>query len=474
VKYGKLKPFPEDFLWGASTSAYQVEGAWNEDGKGPSVIDARTTYPPGTTDFKVTSDHYHRYAEDVALFAELGLKAYRFSIAWSRVIPDGDGGVNPKGLAFYHKLIDEVLSKGITPIATMYHFDLPQALQDKGGWSERATADAFVRYAEVLFEEFGSKVPFWLTINEQNMMILHGAAIGTLDESREHSQKDLYQQNHHMLVAQARTFAACHRLAPEAKIGPAPNIAYVYPATSKPEDVIAASDFNAIRNWLYLDVAARGRYNTTAWAFMAEREIVPTFGQGDEEILKAGRPDFIAFNYYATCTVVAPLGDGSDIGAIEGGDQQMTMGEEGAFRAVANSFLGKNEFGWEIDPVGFRTTLRELWDRYLLPLMVTENGLGAFDTLEPDGKVHDRYRIEYLAQHIEQMQWAISDGVEIMGYCPWSAIDLVSTHQGSSKRYGFIYVDREELNLKKLARIKKDSFLWYRRLIERNGPPVEP
>ncbi len=473
MRYREPKPFPENFLWGASTSAYQVEGAWNEDGKGPSVIDARTKYPLDTTDYKVTSDHYHRYAGDVALFAELGLKAYRFSIAWSRVIPDGDGAINAKGLDFYHKLIDELLGKGITPIATMYHFDLPQALQDRGGWSERATADAFVRYARVLFEEFGSKVPFWLTINEQNMMILHGAAIGTLDESVEHSQKDLYQQSHHMLVAQAQAFAACHELAPDARIGPAPNIAYVYPATSKPEDVLAAADFNAIRNWLYLDVAAHGRYNPTAWAFMVEREIVPTFGQLDEGVLKAGHPDFIAFNYYATCTVAAPLGDGTDVGAIEGGDQQMTMGEEGVFRAVANPFLRKNEFGWEIDPVGFRTTLRELWDRYHLPLLVTENGLGAFDTLESDGTVHDGYRIEYLAQHIEQMQWAITDGVEVLGYCPWSAIDLVSTHQGSSKRYGFIYVDREELNLKNLARIRKDSFFWYKRLIERNGSLVE-
>jgi 6-phospho-beta-glucosidase len=470
MKYAQLKPFPADFLWGASTSAYQVEGAWNEDGKGPSVIDARTEYPEGTTDYTVATDHYHHVHEDVALFAELGLKAYRFSISWSRVIPDGDGPVNQAGLDFYRTLIDELLAAGIVPIVTMYHFDLPQGLQEKGGWSNRATVDAFVCFGRVLFDEFGDKITYWLTINEQNMMVLYGAALGILPAGTENPRREVYQQNHHMLLAQAKVMSLLHELRPQAKIGPAPNIALVYPASPRPEDVVAASDFNAIRNWLYLDMAVHGRYNNIAWAYLVEHGNEPTIQDGDMAALAAGKPDFVAFNYYATHTVAAPAGDGSDVAGL-GGDQHMLMGEEGVYRATENPYLQRNAFGWEIDPVGFRSTFRELYDRYHLPLLVTENGLGAFDTLEADGTVHDPYRIDYLTRHIEQIQWAITDGVEVLGYCPWSAIDLVSTHQGVSKRYGFIYVDRTETDLKDLSRVRKDSFGWYQSVIAKNQLP---
>lgn len=469
MRYSSTVAFPEDFLWGASTSAYQVEGAALEDGKGPSVIDARTSFPEGTTDYRVASDHYHRFREDVALFAELGLKAYRFSIAWSRVIPDGDGEVNPRGVQFYHELIDELLAHGIEPIVTMYHFDLPQALADKGGWGNRATVDAFERYARVLFGEYGQKVTYWLTINEQNMMILHGTALGTTTLTGDEGQRDLYQQNHHMFLAQAKAAALCHEMLPDAKIGPAPNIALVYPASSRPEDVLTADTWNAVRNWIYLDLACRGEYNATAWAYLMEKGWEPVIEDGDMEILASARPDFVAFNFYATQTVGAPSGDTSDVSAREG-DQQMVRGEVGVYKAVHNDHLRKTEFGWEIDPVGFRTEMRVLHDRYGLPLIVTENGLGAFDVLE-DGQVHDPYRIEYLRQHIEQIQLALADGVKMFGYCPWSAIDLISTHQGCSKRYGFIYVDRDEFDLKDLARVRKDSFYWYQRLIADNALP---
>lgn len=471
MKYDQLKPFPDSFLWGASTSAYQVEGAWDADGKGPSVIDRRTSYPEGTTDYKVAADHYHRYAEDVQLFAELGLKAYRFSIAWTRIIPDGDGDENPAGIAFYHRLIDALLEAGIEPIVTMYHFDLPQALAEKGGWANRATVDAFVRFAEVLFREYGSKVTRWLTINEQNMMILHGDALGTTTLTGEDAKKDLYQQNHSMFLAQARVMIRCHELLPQAKIGPAPNIAFVYPASCDPEDVVAAEDWNAVRNWLYLDLAVRGRYNTLAWAYLEKRGWAPQIEPGDMDVLAAARPDFIAFNYYATQTVAAPTGTAEDL-RQRGADQQMVRGEVGVYRAVDNPNLPKNAFGWEIDPVGFRTTMRNLWDRYGLPLIITENGLGAFDELV-DGQVHDDYRIDYLRRHIEQIQLAITDGVDVFGYAPWSAIDLISTHQGVRKRYGFIYVDRDEFDLRELARVKKDSFGWYRRLIDTHGESLQ-
>lgn len=463
MKYDQLKPFPEGFLWGASTSAYQVEGAWDEDGKGPSVQDARTDLPEGTTDFKVASDHYHRYAEDVKLFGELGLKAYRFSIAWTRIIPDGDGEVNPEGVAFYHRLIDALLAEGIEPIVTMFHFDLPQALQDKGGWMQRSTADAFAKFAEVIFREYGDKVKYWLTINEQNVMVLVGEVIGTVPPGLPKSA--IYQANHHMMLAQAKATNLCHQMLPNAKIGPAPNISVCYPASCKPEDVLAADNFNAIRNWLYTDMAVTGRYNSVAWAFLEKIGATPEIADGDMDLLASAHPDFLAFNYYTTATVAAaPEADDGP----KKGDQQLARGEAGVYAGVKNPNLPRNAFGWEIDPIGFRTTFRALWDRYHLPLLVTENGLGAYDKVE-DGTVHDAYRIEYLRNHIEQIQLAVTDGVGVMGYCPWSAIDLISTHEGCTKRYGFIYVDRDEFDLKTLDRLKKDSFAWYRKVIDSNG-----
>jgi len=461
-----LDNFPKSFLWGASTSAYQVEGAWNEDGKGPSVIDMAPIVE-GTTDFKVTSDHYHRYKEDIKLFAELGLKAYRFSIAWTRIFPDGDGEINMKGIAFYNDLINEIIANDIIPIVTMYHFDLPYALAIKGGWSNRTTVDAFANYSKILFEYFGDRVTYWLTINEQNMMILHGDAIGTAaNNDNENPLQDLYQQNHHMLLAQAKAMVLCHEMLPTAKIGPAPNISAIYPASSRPEDILAASNCASIRNWLYLDMAVHGRYNNIAWSYLKARNALPIIAEGDMVLMAKAKPDFIAFNYYNTATVAEAT---SDDFANSTGDQQIVIGEKGLFKGTSNPNLVVNEFGWEIDPVGFRNTFREIYERYTLPLIVTENGLGAFDKIEADGSINDDYRINYLTQHIEQIKYAIEDGVEVFGYCPWSAIDLVSTHQGCVKRYGFIHVDRDEFDLKTLKRSKKKSFYWYQALIRSNN-----
>lgn len=462
-----LKDFPKDFLWGASTSAYQVEGASLEYGKGPSVQDIKEI-PEGTPDFKVSSDHYHHYKEDVALFAEMGFKAYRFSISWSRVIPNGIGEINMQGIEFYSNLIDECLKYNIEPIVTMYHFDLPAALQKNGGWSNRETIDAFVNFSRVLFENYGDRVKYWLTINEQNMMTLVGDVIGTLDGiETDNVQKELYKQNHHMLIAQAKAMKLCHDMCPNGKIGPAPNISAVYPATSRPEDVLAASNCAAIRNWLYLDMAVHGRYNATAWSYMVEKGIEPTIEPGDMEALKIGHPDFIAFNYYSTATAAESLAKTDD--GTSKGDQQSSGEEQGVFKGVANPNLQKTQFGWEIDPVGFRNTLREVYERYALPMIITENGLGAYDKLEENDTINDDYRIEYLRKHIEQARLAITDGVELMGYCPWSAIDLISTHEGFKKRYGFIYVNRDEFDLKDLRRIRKKSFFWYKNVIKTNG-----
>ncbi|MDB1693651.1 glycoside hydrolase family 1 protein [Enterococcus casseliflavus] len=467
MEYNNYQSFPKDFLWGGSTSAYQVEGAYNEDGKGLSVQDTKEI-TPGTTDFKVASDHYHRYKEDIALFSELGFKAYRFSVAWTRIFPNGDGEINEKGIEFYSNLIDECLAYNIEPIVTMYHFDLPDQLNQKGGWSNPYTSEAFVNYAKVLFERLGDKVNYWLTINEQNMMILHGAAIGTVNKKVSNVKKDLYQQNHYMLLAQARVMKMCHQLCPHAKIGPAPNISEVYPETSNPKDFLAAQNLNSIRNWLYLDVAVYGRYDPLALAYLKDRGLAPEITDEDLEILKEGKPDFIAFNYYNTSTVAYSSMEDAVVGP-EDGDQQIELGEKGVYKAVYNSYLKRTNFNWEIDPDGFRATLRSVYQRYGLPIIITENGLGEYDELTEEKKIKDQYRIEYLRDEIRAMKLAISDGVEVFGFCPWSAIDLVSTHSGIRKRYGFIYVDRDEFDLKNLTRIKKDSFTWYQNVIRTNG-----
>ncbi|WP_339022362.1 glycoside hydrolase family 1 protein [Spiroplasma endosymbiont of Crioceris asparagi] len=463
----------KNFLWGASTSAYQVEGAWDQDGKGRSVQDKNTPSQTNSeiSDFKVCADHYNRWKEDVKLFAELGLKAYRLSIAWTRIIPDGVGKVNEKGVKFYKDLIAELKKNNIEPIITMYHFDLPEALEKQGGWSNREMiVPAFVNYAKVLFTEFGKDINYWLTINEQNVMVIAGHIIGIRDEQGHDHEKSLWQQNHNMMIAQAKVIELCRKMT-KAKIGPAPNISTVYAETSKPEDVIAMENFNAYRNWLYLDLSCRGKYNGIVWNFFEKNDCAPEIKEGDLELLKANRPDFIAFNYYGSGTVKfnnQKLGE-KNLHSHQV-DQQKMFNIPGMFNCVANKNLPKTEFGWEIDAVGFRTTLRQLWDRYQLPLIITENGLGSKDVLTNDFKIHDDYRIDYLKQHVEQLKLAEEeDKIDVFGYSPWSAIDLISTHEGIEKRYGFIYVNRDEKDLKDLKRYKKDSFFWYQNVIKTNG-----
>lgn len=447
-----LADFPHDFLWGASTSAYQYEGAYNEDGKGLSVQDVATP-PAGTANFQLTSDGYHRYPEDFALFGEMGMKSYRFSIAWTRIFPNGTGEVNQAGLDYYQHVLDELKKYHIEPVATLFHFDLPAALQKQGGWANRATIEAFVNYAKVVLDHFSPQITYYQTINEQNMLF-QGAVFAAF---KGHGTfKDAVQANHNMFVAAAKVITYAHENHPEIKIGPAPNLVAIYPLTARPEDVLAANTYDSIRNLLFGDVTILGRYNHVAWHLFKQFHAAPDLAPDDMATIAAAHPDLLYFNYYNSETVRA----------ADSGDML-------PFKKVLNPFINQNEFGWDIDPEGFRVTLRQLYDRYNLPMIITENGLGAHDTLTDDGQVHDPYRIKYLNDHIYQMRLAIGEGIPVIGYHPWSAIDLVSTHQGFVKRYGFIYVDRgEENNSGTLKRYKKDSFAWYKNVIAHNGDNV--
>lgn len=324
-------------------------------------------------------------------------------------------------------MIDECLQAGITPIVTLYHFDLPAALAESGGWLNRETITAYVDYSRIVFEAFGDRVRYWLTINEQNMLVLANQSIVTGQKSL----RDSFQENHHMMVAQAKVIKAYHDAGYLGKIGPAPNIAVGYAASSAPADIVAAQWFNSVRNWLFLDPVVFGHYQPQAWQFLQQLHLEPKVTSDDLETLAAGRCDFITFNYYNSNTVAASAT--TDAFTFRSPTE---FAAPGFFKAVDNPRLPHTQFGWEIDPVGLRVTLHELYNRYDLPLLITENGIGGEDELDEDGYIHDQYRIDYLAAHIAEMTQAVSEGVELLGYCPWSALDLISTHEGMKKRYG--------------------------------------
>lgn len=474
--------FPKNFLWGAASAAYQIEGASSEDGKGPSIWDEHVKIPGMTfenTTGEVAIDHYHRFKEDVQLMKKMGLKAYRFSVAWSRIIPDGEGMINEKGLKFYENLIDELLENDIEPVLTLYHWDLPQVLQDKyRGWEQRETAEAFVFYCRVLFERFGKKVTYWVTMNEQNVFMslgyrwaIHPPALKDI--------KRMYAANHVVNLANAKAIKLFHELVPEGKIGPSFGYGPMYPASSNPLDVLAAENGELFNNTWWLDVYCRGHYPKVMMKQLQKMGIAPTVTKEDEEVLRAGLPDFLGINYYHGGT--AKCNEYEDIEKVDKKefskiDPYLMQSQEGElspektmFTNVENPYLEKTAWGWEIDPVGFRVALRRVYDRYELPIFVTENGLGALDELTSDGKIHDEYRIEYLKKHLIEMQKAITDGVEMIGYCAWSFTDLLSWLNGYKKRYGFVYINRDNKDQKDLDRIPKDSFFWYQKIIETNG-----
>ena len=464
--------FPEHFLWGASSSAFQIEGGWDEDGKGMSVADYNSfKHSDKQADRKVASDFYHHWREDIALMKELGMKAYRFSLAWTRIIPDGDGEVNQHGIDFYNQVIDELISNGIQPLVTLYHFDLPYALVEKyNGWESRECAFAFERYARICFQAFGDRVKIWQVHNEQNLMIRVNNRMNIYVEDDYQADKMRAQMDYHMFLAHALAVNACHELVKDGKVGPAVSSTCTYPLTNQPMDVWAARMNDNFKTNYCLEMHMNGEYPGYYMRYLKERNIVPQMPKEDQEILKKAKIDYIALNYYRTlCASYLPADEKHPIGSRVFRGNEVDFDQYGYCRDEKNENLKASEYGAQIDPMGLRLVLNDYYRRYHLPMIVTENGLGTADVLTEDGHVHDDYRIAYIDAHIDAISDAIEDGVEMMGYCPWSFMDLLSSHQGFKKRYGFAYVNREDHDLKDLRRIKKDSFMWYQKVIKDNG-----
>ncbi|WP_308721648.1 6-phospho-beta-glucosidase [Paenibacillus polysaccharolyticus] len=473
----KMKAFPDDFLWGGATAANQLEGAYLEGGKGLTTVDL---IPIGANRFPIALgnldsfepkegefypshdaiDFYHRYKEDIALFAEMGFKCLRLSVAWARIFPNGDDAEpNEAGLQFYDDVFDELLKHNIEPVVTICHFDVPVNLvKNYGGWKNRKMVSFFETYAKTLFTRYKDKVKYWMTFNEINML-LHLPYIGAgivLQESEDKEQV-LYQAAHHELVASALAVKACHEIIPSAQIGCMLAAGTVYPYSSHPDDVWKAMDKDR-ESFFFIDVQSKGEYPGYTKRFFRENNIRIEMQPEDAEILKHHTVDYIGFSYYASrCTSADPevLKDST---------------EGNVFGSVKNPYLQASEWGWTIDPKGLRITCNQLHDRYGKPLFIVENGLGATDVLLDNDTVEDDYRIEYLNSHFAEMAEAIQDGVELIGYASWGPIDLVSAGTGEmKKRYGYIYVDRNNDGSGTLRRVRKKSFHWYKEVIASNG-----
>lgn len=463
-----MKAFPQHFLWGGAVAANQVEGAYREGGKGLTTSDmlpngifgAVVERKPGDSAIKdVAIDFYHRYPQDIALFAEMGFTCLRTSIAWARIFPQGDElQPNEEGLAFYDRLFDEMLKHGIQPMVTLSHYEMPWGLvENYGGWGSREVIGFFERYARTVFARYKDKVKLWLTFNEINMS-LHAplTGVGLPDGS---SQGAVYQAIHHQLVASALAVRACHDMIPDARIGNMLLGGLMYPLSCKPEDIYEAMQQN--RTWQFFgDVQCRGEYPGYMKRWLRDNGISLEITDADREALKE-EIDFISFSYYMTgcCTADAEL-------------FEKTRGN--ILSMIPNPHLKSSEWGWQIDPLGLRTLMNDMWDRWQKPLFIVENGLGAVDKVEADGSIQDDYRIGYINDHLVQVREAIEDGVEVLGYTSWGPIDLVSASKAEmAKRYGFIYVDRDDSGNGTLARTRKKSFNWYREVIASNGASLK-
>lgn len=468
--------FPKDFLWGGATAANQAEGAWNIGGKGDSISDhnragSRTAETHRTFDEVIDTDKYyypshtgidmyHRYKEDIALFAEMGFKVYRLSIAWTRIFPNGDESEpNEAGLQFYDDLFDELHKYNIEPLVTISHFELPYQLGKKyDGFLDKRTIEFYERYATTLFERYKDKVKYWLTFNEINFGTMeHGLRINGLF-NRDYTETEKFQALHNVFVASAKAVTIGHKINSDFKIGCM--IAYItmYPKTCRPEDILKTQQMNDTFNYFCGDVQVKGKYPYFIKQYFAKNNINIEVTEEETQLLKQGTVDYYTFSYYMSTCIAANIEDRED---KSGGN---------LFGGVSNEYLETSDWGWQIDPIGLRFTLNQIYSRYELPLMVVENGLGAFDEVAADGSINDDYRIEYFKKHIIEMDKAIEDGVDLIGYTPWGCIDVISAGTGEmSKRYGFIYVDRDDEGNGSLDRSRKKSFYWYKQVIGSNG-----
>ena len=467
--------FPKNFLWGGAVAANQVEGAYLEDGKGLSIQDVMPhgiktppTDEPTPDNMKLVGiDFYHRYKEDIKLFAEMGFKVFRTSIAWSRIFPNGDDEKpNEAGLRFYDSLFDELAKYGIEPLITVSHYETPLNLSKKyDGWVNRSLIGFYERYVRCIFDRYKDKVKYWLTFNEINS-VLHSPLIsgGIWTPPEKLSLQDLYQACHHELVASASATKIIREIIPDAKIGCMILATPTYPMTPNPDDMLKAMATDH-SNEFFGDVHCRGVYPGYMKRYFKEHGIEIKFAEGDEELLKNNTVDFVGFSYYMS------ICDAADPKDYKKGQGNLMGGYE-------NPYLETSDFGWQIDPKGLRYIMNRFWDRWQKPLFIVENGLGANDELIDDGKggktVNDDYRIDYLNAHLKQVAEAIDDGIPVMGYTTWGCIDCVSAATAQlKKRYGFIYVDRHDDGSGTLARHKKKSFEWYKSVIAANGANIK-
>ncbi len=462
----------KNFLWGGATAANQYEGGYQEGGRGLSVNDVEMGARHGVQreihdeirpgcyyPSHEAVDFYHHYKEDIALFAEMGFKCFRFSISWSRIFPNGDEEApNQEGLKFYDCVLNELEKYHIEPVVTISHYEMPLGLVKKyGAWRNRALVDFFVRYCQVLFTHFKGRIHYWLTFNEINALMIsdrpwHQA--GIIYQDGEDRNQIMVNASHYQLVASARAVILGHEIDPANQIGCMLLYPLCYPATCRPSDqIMALKKLN--KTYYFGDVHCRGYYTNTCTSIQRALGVFPHMEPGDEEILRKGTVDFVAFSYYFS--------------SIEGENTEITEGNLAS--GGKNPYLTATDWGWQIDALGLRTSLNYLYDRYQKPLFIVENGMGAIDTVEPDGSIHDDYRIDYLKHHILAMMDAIEiDDVDVMGYTPWGCIDLVSAGTGEMrKRYGFIYVDKDDEGKGTLNRSKKKSFNWYKQVIASNG-----
>lgn len=474
----KTEQFPTDFLWGGAVAAHQVEGGWNQGGKGVSIVDVLTRGAhevPRVITQEVEEgqlypnheavDFYHQYKQDIALFAEMGFKCFRTSIAWTRIFPNGDENEpNEAGLQFYDDLFDELLKYGIEPVITLSHFEMPRHLVTHyGSWLNRKVMDFFVKFSETVMRRYQHKVKYWITFNEINNQRNWKTPIwgycnsGMIYQDHEHPEQVLYQVLHHQFVASAKVVALGHEINPEFKVGSMILMLPVYPATCHPEDMLLAQQ-KMHEKYLFSDVQLRGYYPSYLVKEWQRKGIEVAMQPEDEAILRAGTADYLAISYYMTHVVSSQQTQGASPSSLFEG-------------VISNPYLDTSDWGWQIDPKGLRFALSELYERYQKPVFIVENGLGAADTVEEDGRIRDDYRINYLSAHLSAVKEAIHyDGVEVMGFTPWGCIDCVSFTTGEyKKRYGFIYVDRHDDGTGSMKRLKKDSFYWYQQVIATQG-----